>query len=195
MGDSADLKVGAWTVATGHPGGWDDSRPGVVRLGRIIRADSFVVQSDCTLVGGDSGGPLFDMQGRVIGIHSRIGSLAAANFHVPVDTYQLTWDRLKRGDAWGEPEQGGPFLGVNGSDHPLGCRITQVVDDTPADKGGLRRGDVVLIADGEPIRGYAGFVELIGMTKPGAKMDLRVRRGERSVNLTVEIGERPESQS
>src|SRR6185295_19283905 len=79
MGNSADLKKDQWCVAIGHPGGLKPNRTPPVRLGRInglpgkAEADKVVwVTTECTLVGGDSGGPLFDMNGRVIGIHSRI---------------------------------------------------------------------------------------------------------------------------
>ena len=102
MGKSADLRPGQWVVAIGHPGGFRPNRTPVVRLGRILFANQFVIRTDCTLVGGDSGGPLFDMQGRVIGIHSRIGGFAITeNMHVPVDTFRETWDKLVKGDSWG----------------------------------------------------------------------------------------------
>jgi hypothetical protein len=102
MGKSSELVKGQWVIGIGHPGGFRPNRTPVVRVGRILIADSFVIRSDCTLVGGDSGGPLFDMQGRVIGIHSRIGGFAITeNMHVPVDTFRTTWDKLARGESWG----------------------------------------------------------------------------------------------
>jgi len=191
MADDSSLRVGQWCVAVGHPGGFDAHRPGVVRLGRIIRFDSFMVQSDCTLVGGDSGGPLFDMDGRVIGIHSRIGSPSAANFHVPIETYRLTWQRLKRGDAWGVPQSGGPFIGINGEDHPRGCRITQTVEDTPAHRAGLRIGDVITHSNGIEVRGYASFIEMVGMMEVGDKLPLTIERNNRPMTVTITVGARP----
>jgi len=102
MGKSADLKPGQWVIAIGHPGGFRPNRTPVVRVGRILVANPLLIRTDCTLVGGDSGGPLFDMQGRVIGIHSRIGGFAITeNVHVPIDTYTETWDKLAKGDSWG----------------------------------------------------------------------------------------------
>jgi len=112
MGKSSELKVGQWVVAIGHPGGFRPNRPPVVRLGRILYLDNIkgIIQTDCALVGGDSGGPLFDMQGRVIGIHSRIGGSAMTeNIHVPIDTYRQHFARLEKGDAWrGAGAFGGP---------------------------------------------------------------------------------------
>jgi serine protease Do len=104
MGRSADLKVGQWVIAIGHPGGYRDNRTPVVRVGRILAVNLAAIRTDCTLVGGDSGGPLFDMQGQVIGINSRIGGTAITeNFHVPVDTFHETWDRLALGESWAAP--------------------------------------------------------------------------------------------
>jgi Trypsin-like peptidase domain len=102
MGKSGELAKGQWVIGIGHPGGFRPNRTPVVRVGRILHTDSFVLRTDCTLVGGDSGGPLFDMQGRVIGIHSRIGGFAITeNMHVPVDTFRATWDKLAEGRSWG----------------------------------------------------------------------------------------------
>ena len=102
LGTSADLKSGTWCVALGHPLGYQPGRPPVVRVGRVLRIREGVIQTDCTLVGGDSGGPLFDLEGRVIGIHSRIAGPTDVNLHVPVDIFRENWDRLLKGDSWQE---------------------------------------------------------------------------------------------
>ncbi len=99
-GQSGDLKPGAWCVAVGHPLGYRDERPAVIRVGRVLRSTDTVIQTDCPLVGGDSGGPLFDLDGKVIGINSRIGGSTSMNFHVPVDIYHENWDRLVKAEAW-----------------------------------------------------------------------------------------------
>jgi hypothetical protein len=101
MGKSSEVKRGQWVIAIGHPGGYRKNRPPVVRIGRVLAAGRSFLRTDCPLVGGDSGGPLFDMTGRVIGIHSRIGLTMNDNIDVPVDTYRQTWDRLARGESWG----------------------------------------------------------------------------------------------
>jgi len=99
-GRSAELKSGAWCVAVGHPLGYRENRPPVVRIGRVLRAAENVIQTDCPLVSGDSGGPLFDLDGKLIGINSRIGGSTSQNFHVPVDIFHEHWDRLVKGEAW-----------------------------------------------------------------------------------------------
>ncbi len=96
------LAVGDWALAMGHPGGYEVDRSAPLRLGRILDTDTdgFIV-TDCTLSGGDSGGPLFNLDGKVIGIHSSIGMRAAENRHVPMDAFVKNWDRLMKGDEWG----------------------------------------------------------------------------------------------
>ncbi len=107
FGTTAKLVSGQWVVALGHPGGYQPSRPPVVRLGRILNMvvgpnnDNLgYIGTDCPLINGDSGGPLFDLDGRLIGINSRIGEATTMNIHVPIDTFARTWDRLAGGDEW-----------------------------------------------------------------------------------------------
>ncbi|MGH7129376.1 MAG: S1C family serine protease, partial [Planctomycetaceae bacterium] len=139
MADADDVAVGDWCVATGHPGGYQDDRSAVLRLGRVVSLGENVIQTDCTLVGGDSGGPLFDMQGRVIGINSRIGVNTDWNFHVPVAAYHDGWDKLIASEEWSERVPGA-ILGVNGEDHEKGCRVTRVAPGYPAEEAGLQEG-------------------------------------------------------
>jgi serine protease Do len=92
MGDLVQARVGDWVLALGHPGGFDLRRSLVVRLGRMIRLEPDALQTDCTISPGDSGGPLFDMHGRVIGIHHAISRSPAENFHVAASAFYSGWD-------------------------------------------------------------------------------------------------------
>jgi len=145
IGKSGDLKKGQWVLALGHPGGYRRDRPPVLRLGRILSSTgpNDFIMTDCTLVGGDSGGPLFDLDGKVVGIHSRIGPSTLNNMHVPADTYTQTWDRLAKGELWGERfafiSSRGPMLGLGGeSMEGGGAKITTVAPDGPAAKAGMK---------------------------------------------------------
>ncbi|MBN1588049.1 MAG: trypsin-like peptidase domain-containing protein [Pirellulales bacterium] len=95
-----ETRVGDWCVAIGHPLGYKAGRPPVVRMGRVLRVEARAVQTDCPLIVGDSGGPLFNLDGKVIGINSRIGSPMSMNYHVPIDIFHDHWDRLKKGEVW-----------------------------------------------------------------------------------------------
>jgi serine protease Do len=99
-GKSATLLPGQWCIAMGHPLGYRPGRPPVARIGRVLNTQPPMIQTDCPLVGGDSGGPLFDLHGNVIAINSRINSSTEANFHVAIDVFTEVWDRLLKGDVW-----------------------------------------------------------------------------------------------
>jgi serine protease Do len=200
LGDSAKLKRGQWCVTLGHPGGYKPGRTPVVRVGRILYATPTVIRSDCTLVGGDSGGPLFDMHGRLIGIHSRIGIRIDENVHVPVNTYKETWDRLARSETWGGMfsffggrgrAARGAWLGVALDTDAEGCKVAEVTEGGPADKAGLKEGDVITRLDDREVTSSAELVKLLARKRPRDKVVLRVQRGKESVKIEVVLGRRP----
>src|SRR5437764_390284 len=84
-------------AGVGQPGVYRKGRPAVVRVGRVVDKSRNWIQTDCALVGGDSGGPLFNLDGELVGIHSRINRPITVNVHVPINTYRDTWDRLVAG--------------------------------------------------------------------------------------------------
>lgn len=190
MGDSKAVREGQWCVATGHPGGYEKGRTPVVRFGRVLQRDDGVITSDCTLVGGDSGGPLFDMQGHVIGINSRIAGPLNANMHVPVNTFKDTWDRLADGQAWGAMPGNAPFLGVQGDPEKDEPRVAKVFGGTPAEKAGIKVDDLILSFDGQAISAFAELSKLVGDKQPGDRVKVRVRRGSDELELEVTIGRR-----
>jgi serine protease Do len=192
MGDLDEAKLGDWVLTLGHPGGFDPERSLVVRLGRIIRLSSDSVQTDCTLTAGDSGGPLFDMNGRVIGIHSRISESTAENYHVPIRTYRDTWDRLVKAESWGrERDLPRSWIGVIGVDDPSGCKLEFVEEDAPAFKAGLKAGDVITRINDSEIKDYAALRRLIGETEPGDELTLRLQRDDQEMSLKVKVEARP----
>ena len=191
MGDAAKLKEGAWCLALGHPEGYRPGRPPVLRLGRVLERKDKLLRTDCALVGGDSGGPLFDLDGKVIGIHSRIGDRLTINIHVPVDTYRNTWDRLVKGEVWGGGKKRGPYIGVQLDEDADDCRIVKVDKGSPAEKAGLQADDVVLRFGKDKVEDLDDLLALIGKRKPGDEVPIRVRRGKEILNLKVVVGRHP----
>jgi serine protease Do len=190
---------GQWCLALGHPGGFQAGRAPVVRLGRVLDASTQFLRTDCALVGGDSGGPLFDMAGQVIGIHSRIGGSLTANLHVPVETYHATWDRLAASEAWGNDvglfnfaRPGNAYLGVetDPDSHPI--RIITVTPDSPAARAGVRADDLILKLDQHRIDSFDDLGGLLRQLQPGAEVTLQVRRGDGTRSLHVVLGQRPD---
>ena len=125
-----------------------------------------MLRTDCTLVGGDSGGPLFDMHGRVIGIHSRIAAPTSANFHVPVEIYRETWQRLAASEEWND-EAKGAVIGIRGEDDEKGCLVTEVFPNLPADKAGIRAGDIITRFDGSSVQSLAGLIQRLNKREAG----------------------------
>jgi serine protease Do len=188
MGDLRQACTGDWVLALGHPGGPDVHRSLVVRLGRIIRMDEGALQTDCTLSPGDSGGPLFDMHGRVIGIHSAISTPMAENFHVAVTSFYNGWDRLvKAPTPKNKADQPQAYVGATGVDDADGCRLTKVDEDGPAAKAGLKPGDLVVKVDGREVKLYASFWRWVAQAEPGDTLNIEVKRGDQLLSLEIKV--------
>ena len=196
MGKSADLKKGDWCISVGHPGGFIKGRSPVVRLGRVLDITSSVIRTDCTLVGGDSGGPLFDMDGKVIGIHSRIGGRVTDNFHVPVDTFRDTWARLSKGESWG----GATDLFSSGTEPYIGlfldpnvknrCRVDYVIRNSPAEKAGIKVDDIVVKFGDDEINSPDELRNLFRKQKPGDQVVIEVKREDKVLAFKLTVGKR-----
>ncbi len=188
MGKSQRLRKGDWCVAIGHPGGFRPGRTPVVRLGRIRSSFANVLRTDCTLVGGDSGGPLFDMKGNVIGIHSRIGPKITYNMHVPVDKYHEDWEDLAASVEIGGNNRA--YIGVQGDPDGKSAKILKVYEDSPAEKAGMKEGDIVLKFAGRAINSFEELARAVGRQRPGRTVDVVVERDGKEVTLKLKLGRR-----
>jgi S1-C subfamily serine protease len=188
LGTSDNVVPGMWCVAIGHPGGYDQSRGTVIRVGRLLEVRSDVMVSDCALIGGDSGGPLFDLAGELIGVHSRIGNDVAENLHVPIDHYDYSWDRMASGEAWGYLPNFKPTLGVSGSQNTDSATIIKVKKDSAAEAAGMLPGDVVIRFGEKPVTNFQSLIDAVADTMPGERVRILVQRDGQTVVLRVEIG-------
>ncbi len=192
-GAEAALKLGDWCLSMGHPGGYMKGRTAPVRLGRIIVLINRLIQTDCELVGGDSGGPLFNMRGEVIGINSRIGQPLDFNFHVPTRLYQKEWDKLTQSrdldgseDLDGDGSKGA-LLGLSGQSDTAGLKVTKVYPDEPAAWAGIQVGDILVTFDAQRISDMTQLIERVGDKLPGDEVHLELLRDGKKVELTVEL--------
>lgn len=190
MGLSDILKDGQWCLATGHPGGYQSDRKPVLRLGRVLLSDNSTITTDCTLVGGDSGGPLFDFEGRVIGINSRIAGPINANMHVPVNTFKDTWDRMVKGDAWGHLPGNDPYVGIKRIADSKEAKIGHVYPDTPAAKAGILVGDLIASVNDVAVADYDAFKRIVDDHQPGDELKLKIKRGEMDLEVKVKLGKK-----
>lgn len=208
------LTEGEWCVALGHPGGYEVDRAAPLRLGRILEkdVDGFIV-SDCTLSGGDSGGPLFNLDGKLIGIHSSIGWRVAENRHVPMAAFEKDWDRLMDGETWGrlgmverapraegrrntepEPAQGPApdqaLLGVTVGSSLLGqpgAIVNEVTPRSPAGKAGVETGDIITKINGKAIPDSEALGVNVRSFKPGDEIILTVERNGKTLELKTKL--------
>jgi serine protease Do len=190
-------RLGDWVFALGHSGGFDKERGSVVRIGRLVRMAENTVQSDCTLIGGDSGGPLFDLQGRLIGIHSRVGNNLPMNMHVPMSVFVKNWDGMLKSEFIGEgpfvkkPEKGKGFLGLASEAAPGGgLKVTKIGKDTPAEKAAIKEGDILLKLNGTDLTTREQFQDLLKEMAVGDPLAFDATRDGKPLTFKLKLGER-----
>jgi serine protease Do len=206
LGDPTKLRVGEAVAAIGSPFGFENSvTAGIVSAkGRSLPSESYVpyIQTDVAINPGNSGGPLFNMRGEVVGINSQIysrsGGYQGVSFAIPIDVAMEVVGQLKAG---GKVSRG--WLGVViqevtadladsfGLDRPRGALVSQVQEDSPASRAGLRASDVILTFNGKPVESSGDLPRMVGMAKPGANITLQVWRRGKAQDLLVVLGELP----
>lgn len=183
-------------VALGHPGGYDSRRTPPLRFGRISRKNmgGFLV-SDCTLIGGDSGGPLFDLDGNVVGIHSSISESLSFNRSAPVNAAKADWERLLSGEKWGK--LGGtlseyfdakekPVIGAQLDPKSAGgVKLAEVHPKSPAETSGMRKDDIILKIADEEVLTASAFSAKLAKRKPGETVVITFRRGDSEMKADV----------
>jgi S1-C subfamily serine protease len=197
LGTSADVEVGDSVYAIGNPFGLQRSfTAGIVSaVDRQIQAPngftiSDAIQTDAPVNQGNSGGPLLDTEGNVIGVVSQIASETGGNvgigYAVPSDTVRTVVEALLRD---GEIKRA--YLGVRLAETSEGVRLAEVVDGEPAQKAKLRAGDVVVEVAGKPAESAADVQGAVAARKPGDELELTIRRGDAEQTVTVTLGTRP----
>jgi putative serine protease PepD len=200
LGSSGALKVGDELAAIGSPFGYASSlSTGIVSgLDRTIEAPNgftvaHAIQTDAALNPGNSGGPILDADGRVVGVADQIATggteqSAGVGFAVPIDLVAGEIDQLAAGKRVAHA-----YLGVSTGDTAgtAGAAVGEVVQGGPAASAGLRAGDVVTAVDGTPIDGSADLVAAIAAKKPGDRITLTVARGSGTETVTATLGTQP----
>jgi len=204
MGSSRDLKVGEWVLAIGSPFGFENSvSAGVVSAkGRSLPDDSFVpfIQTDVAVNPGNSGGPLFNTRGEVIGINSQIysrtGGYQGLSFAIPIDLATKIKDQIVATGKASHARLGVAIQEVNQTladsfklDKPEGALVSNVDTGGPADQAGLKTGDVIRKVNGQAIIASGDLPALIGQSAPGEKVTLEVWRQGKREELTARLGD------
>ncbi|HEY9102985.1 DegQ family serine endoprotease [Chitinimonas sp.] len=208
LGSSERLKVGEWVVAIGSPFGLDNSvTAGIVSAkGRNLPDENFVpfIQTDAAVNPGNSGGPLFNVRGEVVGINSQIfsrsGGYMGLSFAIPIDTAIQISEQLK---SKGKVIRGRIGVGIQGLSDDLardfglktkkGALVSNVEADAPAAKAGFKAGDVILKFNGAEVAESSDLPRIVGATKPGSTVPVEIWRDKavKTLNVTVAELEQP----
>jgi len=204
LGNTKDLKVGEWVLAIGSPFGFENTvTAGVVSAkGRSLPDDSYVpfIQTDVAVNPGNSGGPLLNARGEVVGINSQIysrsGGYQGVSFAIPIDVAVQVKDQIvatgkathaRLGVAVQEVNQA--FADSSKLDKPEGALVSNIEKGGPGDHAGLKAGDVIRKVDGQAIVSSGDLPAVIGQQAPGKKVTLEVwRQGERQ-ELQARLGD------
>ncbi len=204
MGDPGVLKVGEWVIAIGSPFGFDNSvTAGIVSAkGRSLPQENYVpfIQTDVAVNPGNSGGPLFNMRGEVVGINSQIysrsGGFMGISFAIPIDVAMDIQGQLKASGRVSRGRIGVVIQEVTkelaesfGLGKAQGAVVNAVEKGGPAEKAGVEPGDVILKFDGKPVISSSDLPRIVGSTKPGTKITMQVWRKGTARDLTLSVGE------
>ena len=204
LGDPSLLKPGQWVLAIGSPFGFENSATaGIISAtSRSIPGENAVpfIQTDVAVNPGNSGGPLFNMNGEVIGINSQIfsrtGGFMGVSFAIPIDVARNVEEQLVKTGRVVRGRIGVTIQDVNaqlaesfGLDRPHGALVSSVDKDGPAAKAGVVPGDVILSVGGHPIERYGELSGAIAAMKPGQDAALELWRNGKAQNLSVRIEE------
>jgi len=203
IGEPSSLEVGEWVVAIGAPFGFENSvTAGIVSAkGRTLPDDGYVpfIQSDVAVNPGNSGGPLFNLRGEVVGINSQIysrsGGYQGVSFAIPID---VAMDVGRQLQAHGHVTRGRLGVGIQdldqalaksfGLDRPRGALVASVEQGGPAAEAGVQEGDVILSFDGRAIDSAGALPATVAAVKPGEAVELEVWRDRASRKLSVKLG-------
>ena len=190
LGNSKNVELGDWSLTMGYPLDFQRGRPAAVRIGRIIRKTQSRFTSDSPIMGGDSGGPMFDLKGELIGISSRIKSDISQNIFVPIQRYQTEWHQLSSSIdvPRKKTSQPKPYLGILGESDFDRVRIRRVYQNSPAALAGLHENDVILSFGGKPVRNFDDVAKVLKSRKPGEEVIAQLNRYGAVLTVSVRLG-------
>jgi serine protease Do len=204
FGDPNKLRVGEWVVAIGSPFGFENSvTAGIVSAkGRSLPQENFVpfIQTDVAVNPGNSGGPLFNLRGEVVGInsaiYSRTGGFMGLSFAIPIDVANEVVQQLKTTGRVIRGRIGVVIQPVTkeladgfGLQKPIGALVNSVEKGGPADKAGVEPGDVILRFDGKAVASSEDLPRIVGGTKPGTRVTIQIWRNRAPRDLQVTVAE------
>lgn len=207
IGDSNNLKLGEWVLAIGSPFGFDHTVTAGIVSGkkRNLPNESYVpyIQTDVAINPGNSGGPLFNLQGEVVGVNAQIytrsGGFMGVSFAIPAETLSNVYRQLKDD---GKVKRG--WLGVFiqqvdkdlaesfGLDKAKGAVVARILENSPAEKAGLKQGDIILKFDNKEIKKSKDLPLMVGSTNVNETVKIELLRDKRVITKFIKIEELPD---
>jgi len=217
LGDSNQLRIGQWVMAIGNPFGISLENPeptvtvGVVSalhrtlpsLGRSERSMDDLIQTDAAINPGNSGGPLVDLRGKIIGINVAIfstsGGYQGIGFAVPIDKAKVILNRLIKGESIDYGWIGLTIQSMNEElktyfklkDDVTGVIVSEVFKDSPAEKAGIKEGDLIIAFDGKKVESSRDLVNKVTSTEVGKKIPVSIMRAGKPMTVGITLGKRP----
>jgi serine protease Do len=210
FGDPGRLRVGEWVVAIGSPFGFENSvTAGIVSAkGRSLPQENFVpfIQTDVAVNPGNSGGPLFNLRGEVVGINSQIysrtGGFMGLSFAIPIDVANEVVQQLR---TTGKVTRGRIGVVIQpitkelaesfALPKPAGALVNSVEKGGPADKAGIESGDVILRFDGKAVSSSEDLPRIVGGTRPGSRVTVQIWRNKASRDVQITVAELQDDRS
>jgi serine protease Do len=206
IGEAAKSRVGEWVAAIGSPFGLENTvTAGIISAkSRSLPDENYVpfIQTDVAINPGNSGGPLFNMAGEVIGINSQIysrtGGYMGLSFAVPIEVAMKVKNDLQKYGKVTRGRLGVTIQGVSkeladsfGLKKPQGALVAAVEPKSPAEKAGIKTGDIILAVDGREIENSIDLPRVIGESRPGTQVKLKIWRQGDTKELAASLGEMP----
>lgn len=206
FGNSDDSEIGDWVLAIGNPFGLGHTvTAGIISAkGRVLGLGNYddFIQTDAPINPGNSGGPLFNLEGEVVGVNTAIISRGQGiGFAIPGNLARSIIDQLKdsgkvtRGWIGLYLQKLSPEIAeAMGIDENSGILVADVFPNSPSEKAGLRRGDLITSLNGEPVNQITEFAGKVAMKSPGTKVDLDIVRNSQKKKVTITVEEMPETE-
>ena len=184
-------KVGDWCFALGYPLSYRRDRPAALRIGRILEVGKRNLITDCPIMGGDSGGPLINLRGELIGVSSRVKTDINHNAHVPIERFIEDWKQLAASvevERIRKNDETKAYLGIQGESDTGLVRIKRIHPDSPAEDSGLKESDVIVMLDGKRMNEFDDVLKVLKNRKAGDVIACQLNRFGSLIDIQITLG-------
>ncbi|MFN0052340.1 MAG: trypsin-like peptidase domain-containing protein [Planctomycetales bacterium] len=187
FGKPVPLRAGQWVVSVGYPRPVEHGKPPLVRLGHIVGYNPWWLAVDSLFAPGDSGGPLFDLEGRLVGTCR--GDARPYAVFTNVNAFRSSWRTLVDDKGVASLASGEALLGVLPKVNTQAAEVGEIVVSSPAETAGIRPGDVIMRIDGQPVEQFADLLDPLRRKNPGDKIQVELCRADETIHVAITLGQ------